>query len=196
MKKVKGLLALVLALMLVFSLAGCGEVKKAEAAVVGMFDCVKAGDLDGFAEYCGKKDFTANLEGAAGEMVASVFKKTEYEIVSSELQEDGSVIVKTKITSIDMKPVVTDWVTDYMQFALVTAFSGQSLSDEEIQQKMAELFEASMEEKGTEKVTKTVDIKVVENADGEWEIEGTTELFSAVSGNLADEMSSATSSLS
>ena len=124
-------------------------------------------------------------------ILESVFASVEYELLSSVENEDGSVTVTVKISTIDMKPVTKDFVSDFMQFALLKAFSGESLSDEQIEVEMERIFKESMEEGKETRVTTEVDIKVVENEDGEWKIEASDELTTALSGDVVNALNEA-----
>jgi SNF2 family DNA or RNA helicase len=58
MKKIKSIIAVVLTLVLVFSLTGCGEIKKAETSVNGMFTAFKNLDFEEAQKYVNVDDIT------------------------------------------------------------------------------------------------------------------------------------------
>ena len=53
----------------------------------------------------------------------NLFGKLEYEIVSSEKIDKNTVVVKTKITAVDMKPVLGEFFGKALQYAFANAFS-------------------------------------------------------------------------
>ena len=46
---------------MVFSLSGCGEIKKAENSVNGMFAALKEADVEKVSEYMNLDDFKTNI---------------------------------------------------------------------------------------------------------------------------------------
>ncbi len=79
---------------------GGGGSSNPEAAVKGMFDALKAGDIDAMMEYMPEAD-RSEITDEEREMfqgMAGMFESFEYEIVGSEVSEDGetaTVTVKT-----------------------------------------------------------------------------------------------------
>ena len=101
MKKIKSIIAVVLTLVLVFSLTGCGEIKKAETSVNGMFTAFKNLDFEEAQKYVNVDDITngENSNDNAEAVMNAIFGNLNYEIVLSEKVDDSTVIVKTSITA-------------------------------------------------------------------------------------------------
>jgi hypothetical protein len=170
MKKVIKIMSLSLSIfVLLLSLTGCGEVQKAEKTVSGMFDAFKILDFETAKTYVDLdeldlSDDKESLTGNAEMFMKNLFDKLNYKIISSKKIDNQTVMVKTEITAIDMKPVMGEFFTNAMQFAFSNAFTPeeQQLSDEEMDKKMEELFIQSVSKSDLATVTNTVDIKVVE----------------------------------
>ena len=190
MRKIKSLLAIVLMFALMFTLAGCGEIKKAEATVNGMFTAFKNTDLDAASKYVNVDEINASedkTDGISTEVVMkTIFDKLDYKILSSEKIDDDTVKVKTKITVTDMKPVLGDFFTKAMQYAFSTAFSDPQPTEEETNKKAEEIFIESASKDDLATVTNEVDIKVVKNKAGEWKVETDDTFANALLGGLLD----------
>lgn len=190
MRKIKSLLAIVLMFALMFTLAGCGEIKKAEATVNGMFTAFKNADLDAASKYVNVDEINASgdkTDGISTELVMkTIFNKLDYKILSSEKIDDDTVKVKTEITVTDMKPVLGDFFTKAMQYAFSTAFSDPQPTEEETNKKAEEMFIESASKADLATVTNEVDIKVVKNKDGEWKVETDDTFANALLGGLLD----------
>ena len=190
MRKIKSLLAIVLMFALMFTLAGCGEIKKAEATVNGMFTAFKNADLDAASKYVNVDEINASkdkTDGISTELVMkTIFNKLDYKILSSEKIDDNTVKVKTEITVTDMKPVLGDFFTKAMQYAFSNAFSDPQPTEEETNKKAEEMFIESASKDDLATVTNEVDIKVVKNKDGEWKVETDDTFANALLGGLLD----------
>ena len=114
----------------------------------------------------------------------NLFGKLEYEIVSSEKIDKNTVIVKTKITAVDMKPVLGEFFGKALQYAFANAFSNPQPSEEETNQKMEEIFIECVSKEDLAMVTNEVDIKVIK-VDKKWKVESAEELSNALLGGLA-----------
>jgi len=195
-KQFKSLLGLVLVVVLMFSMTGCGEVKKAENAVNGMFVAFKALDFDKAKEYVNVEDIVSSETTATDSINGQMFMKTlfdrlGYKIISSEKVDNKTVIVKTEITAIDMKPVLGEWFKNALQFAFENAF--EQVSDEESNKRMEEMFIEAATKEDLATVTNTIDIKVVK-IDKQWKIETDDKFIDSVLGGLqsaSDELSNA-----
>jgi hypothetical protein len=169
MKKVIRIMLLSLSVfVLLLSLTGCGEIQKAEKTVSGMFDAFKSLDFGTAKTYVDLNeldlsDDKESLTGNAEMFMKNLFNKLNYKIVSAEKIDNQTVMVKTEITAIDMKPVMGEFFTNAMQFAFSNAFTPeeQQLSDEAMDKKMEEFFVQSVSKPNLATVTNTVDINVV-----------------------------------
>lgn len=190
MNKIKSLLSIVLIFALMLTLAGCGEVKKAETTVNGMFAAFKNADLDVASKYVNVDEINASDEKPDGistkTIMKTIFNKLDYKILSSEKIDDNTVKVKTKITITDMKPVIGDFFAKVMQYAFSTAMSDPQPSDEESAKKAEEMFIECASKDGLATVSNVVNIKVVKNKDGKWKVESDDKFANALLGGLPD----------
>lgn len=186
MKKV---FALILVSCMLLSFAGCGEVKNAEKAVNGMFTAFKNADLDEAQKYVNVDDIT-DAENESDENTAiilkAIFEKLDYEIISSEKIDDSTVSVKTKITAIDMAPVMTEYLSKVFEYAIANAFAEPQLTDDEYTQKIEEFLIECLSKPDLATVTNEVDIKVVKTENNEWKIETDANFLNALMGGLPD----------
>lgn len=196
-KTLKRITVLALALAMIMSFAGCGETEKAEAAVTTVLESFKMGDLDNAEEYMNVEDMTGDGDEGIGldgeEMLKAMFQNLDYKIISSELMDDGSVIVKTEITATDMAPVLSDFMASAIEYAFATAFVTPQPTDEELEKIMEDMFTECATKPDLATVTNTVDITVTETAEG-WRLADDELFVDAVTGGLltaADEMEAA-----
>lgn len=188
MKRIKSIIATILALVLLFSLTGCGEIKKAETAVNGMFTAFKNTDIEAAAKYVDVDEINASEDSSdsiSTELVMkTIFNKLDYKIISSEKVDDTTVKVKTDITVTDMKPVLGEFFTNAMQYAFSTAFSNQQPTEEETNKKMEEMFIESASKEDLATVTNEVDITVVKTENNEWKVKSDDTFADALLGGL------------
>lgn len=188
MKRIKSIIATILALVLLFSLTGCGEIKKAETAVNGMFTAFKNTDIEAAAKYVDVDEINASEDSSdsiSTEFVMkTIFNKLDYKIISSEKVDDTTVKVKTEITVTDMKPVLGEFFTNAMQYAFSTAFSNPQPTEEETNKKMEEMFIESASKEDLATVTNEVDITVVKTENNEWKVKSDDTFADALLGGL------------
>lgn len=188
MKRIKSIIATILALILLFSLTGCGEIKKAETAVNGMFTAFKNTDIEAAAKYVDVDEINASEDSSdsiSTELVMkTIFNKLDYKIISSEKVDDTTVKVKTDITVTDMKPVLGEFFTNAMQYAFSTAFSNPQPTEEETNKKMEEMFIESASKEDLATVTNEVDITVVKTENNEWKVKSDDTFADALLGGL------------
>ena len=188
MKRIKSIIATILALILLFSLTGCGEIKKAETAVNGMFTAFKNTDIEAAAKYVDVDEINASEDSSdsiSTELVMkTIFNKLDYKIISSEKVDDTTVKVKTAITVTDMKPVLGEFFTNAMQYAFSTAFSNPQPTEEETNKKMEEMFIESASKEDLATVTNEVDITVVKTENNEWKVKSDDTFADALLGGL------------
>lgn len=175
-------------------LTGCGETRKAETVINNAFTALKALDLEtasahinidkifnDISESDDKKTDELSLDGNV--FAQNLFGKMEYEIISSEKVDKNTVIVKTKITSVNMKPVLAEYIAAAFQFSLANAFANPQPTEEEQSNAMEKILNESFTKVDLEMITNEVDIKVI-NVDNEWKIESSDELANALLGGL------------
>lgn len=188
MKRIKSIIATILALVLLLSLTGCGEIKKAETAVNDMFTAFKNTDIEAAAKYVDVDEINAleeDSDSISTELVMkTIFNKLDYKIISSEKVDDATVKVKTEITVTDMKPVLSEFFTNAMQYAFSTAFSNPQPTEEETNKKMEEMFIESASKEDLATVTNEVDITVAKTENNEWKVKSDDTFADALLGGL------------
>ena len=189
MKKFKSITAIILTLILTLSLAGCGEIKKAETAVNGMFTAFKNLDFEEAQKYVNVDEITkAGEEANENSMLImeTVFDNLSYEIISSEKVDNETVIVKTKVTATDMKPVLGEFLSKALEYAFSNAFANPQPTEEETNKKMEEILVECASKPDLATVTNEVDIKVIKTESKDWKIEADDAVVNALLGGLAD----------
>ncbi len=174
--------------VMMFSLAGCGEIKKAESSVNGMFAAFKSANFEEARQYVDVDKITASeaeseITPDGEEMMKLIFKNLNYKIISSEKKDKETVIVKTEITTTDMKPVMGDFFVKAMQYAFSTAFSEPQPSEEETNKKMLEMFNESMAKDDLATVTNEIDI-TVKKVEKSWKVQTEDKFTDALLGGL------------
>ena len=182
----KKIVAIILSLVMVLSLAGCGEVKKAEEVVTNMFEAFKAGDFDKAEAYL-VQDEDADGEDEesdeSDEMFNHVFTKLEYTIGSCEKISGEEVQVTASVTAPDMKVAVGEFFTKALEFAFANAFSENPLSEEDTTAEMERIFVEATEKDDLGTVTNEVAITVVKTEEG-WKVKSDDALVDAISGGM------------
>ena len=189
MKRFKSITAIILTLILTLSLTGCGEVKKAETAVNGMFTAFKNLDFEEAQKYVNVDEITkAGEEANENSMLImeTVFDNLSYEIISSEKVDNETVIVKTKVTATDMKPVLGEFLSKALEYAFSNAFADPQPTEEETDKKMEEILVKCASKPDLATVTNEVDIKVIKTESKDWKIEADDAVVNALLGGLAD----------
>lgn len=192
MKKRNSIISIILAFVLVFSLTGCNEEKKAETAVNEMFAAFKNLDYEAAQNFVNIDDITARIKNTKTEFINenmtlvmnNVFKKLEYEIISSEKTDSNNVIVKTKITAVNMVPILTDYFTKYSQYMRSFLYSYQLPSVEDMDKETERILDEITLDPNLETVTNEADIKVIKNENNKWEIEADDTFVNALFGDL------------
>lgn len=189
MRKIKSIITILLTFVLTLSLAGCGEVEKAETAVNGMFTAFKSLDFEEAQKYVNVEDITESGNEANENsmlIMETVFGNLSYEIISSEKVDNNNVVVKTKVTATDMKPVMGEFLMKALEYTFSNAFSDPQLTEEETNKKMEEILVECASKPELATVTNEVDVKVVKTESKEWKIEADDTLVNALLGDLAD----------
>ncbi len=115
--------------------------------------------------------------------MAQVFDELEYEILTSEKIDKNTVHVKTKITAVDMKPVLKEFFVAYIQYAFANALADSQPTEEEVEAKAKEIFLESLENHGDVIVTNEVNIKVVREGK-EWKVQPDEAFVEALFGEI------------
>lgn len=190
MKKIsKRLLALSLAVLMLVSLCSCSSAtKQAETTVSSMFDAFKSLDFEKAQNYIDIEDMkhsqveeseTTNYEMFMG----ALFDRLDYTIISSEEVDSENVNVVVKITAVDIKPVLGEYIVAALQYAFANAFADPQPTEEETNKKMEELFIASASKDDLATVTNEVTIKVAKE-EGKWKVVSDDAFVDAMFGGI------------
>lgn len=193
MKKIKRILSLLMTMMLVMSVSGCGEVEKAKKSVDDMFGAFETVNLEQINTYL-NTDELSSLElltddSKSEEVFKLMFSKLSHNIISVEEADENTIVVKTEITTIDMGLVFQEWMQESIKMAFDGAFSGESLSEDEYNKKVEEQLLEILKKEDRQTVTNTVDIKYVKT-DNKWDIQVDDKLTDALLGGLISFMDS------
>ena len=191
MKRFKNVLTLLLLIFAcLLNLTGCGETKNAEKTVSGMFEAFKSLEFEKAKTYVDYNEFkiSDNKDSITGDidlLMKNLFNKLDYKIISSEKNDNKNVIVKTEITAIDMKPIMSEVFSNALQIAFANALASkdQQLSEEDTYKKIEEIFIQSLSKPDLKTVTNTVDINVVKTKDG-WKVNVDETMTNALFGGL------------
>ncbi len=182
----KKILVILLAVMMIFGIAGCQQTAGPDKTVSDLLDAMKAWDTAALEEYMGLEDIYGatdmDMSSEEAEMTDALMKaltaNLDYTIVNT--QEDGdTAIVTADITNVDMSVVMAEYITQV--FALY--FSGTDMTEEELNTAVFELLVTSIENNQETLVTNTVDIELTK-VDGEWVITADDAFYNAVFGGM------------
>lgn len=179
--------ALIAALAL--SMAGCGEINKAQTALNKMFSALKTMDLDEARKYVNVDaimDSGSEANENAMAIMGTLFGNLEWEIVSAQIIDANNVSIKTKITTTDMKPVLGEFLTKSLEYVFSDALSDSQSVEEEMDEKFEEIFVECASKPDLASVTNEVDIKAVKAKGGKWKIETDDVLVNALLGGLTE----------
>ena len=181
----KKIIALMLALVMVLSFAGCGEVGKAESTVKNFFDACKEGNLEEAKGYILLDDGgeTTDDDKELYDMAALMLEKLNYSIVSSEKIDAENVVVTVSVTAPDMKVAVGEFFQDALAFAFANAFSDTPLSDEETEAEMKNMFVKAVGKEDLGTVTNEAVVTVVK-VDGTWLIDAYEAFADVLTGGM------------
>lgn len=183
-KKAEKVLALLLAIILVFCLTACGGGQEtAEKAAANMLEAIKKADQETASRYIdygvlsGMGD-SAQSGSESEELVKMIFGSMEYNILSSEENGDEADI-KAEITNVDMSAAIQDIFTELIALAL----SGEELNEEEMSEKMMEVLKSKLSDEATARVTNEVTIHMT-RTDGQWKADTEETLLDALTGGM------------
>ena len=186
-KTVKRLVAMVLAAVLVFALAGCTPEKKAERAVNSFLSEIKMVNIEKALSYVDKAEETKGdwLNENTELFIEELFSRLDYEITTSEAADENTVNVNVKLTNVNMIPVMKEFAAEAMKYALSNIAADPAPTDEEVTAKMIEILSNCLNKEDLEMVTLEATIKVV-LVEGEWKVSIDGSLVNAMFGGLSD----------
>ena len=184
-KKHRSLIILVFVIIMISVLTGCGEVRKAEKIVNETFTALKSLDFERAQEYVDVDDLVDNDSEDINDKIImnNIFGKMEHEIIESKKIDKNTVNVKTKVTAVDMKPVLSEYLATAIQYAFINAFSNSGPSQEEVNKKMEEVLVECLNKPDLGLVTNEIIVKVSKE-DGKWKINIEEALADALFGGL------------
>ena len=154
-----------------------------------MFTAFKSLNFEEAQKYVNVDEITkAGEEANENSMLImeTVFDNLSYEIISSEKVDNETVIVKTKVTATDMKPVLGEFLAKALEYAFSNAFANPQPTEEETNKKMEEILVECASKPDLATVTNEVDIKVIKTESKDWKIEADDAVVNALLGGLAD----------
>lgn len=181
--KMKIIIGLLMAVMLVFTLVGCGggapkktPAEEAAESLDTMLSALKGANVESLNELAGGEDIFADAEEAFGSkesadvVLKAMFGHFDYTIGTPEQVDDSNVNVPVSVTNVDMSKAVNAWITDAMSLAM----SDPSITEDEkaFQTKLMGMFGESVEKVASEDggtVTNDV-VFPMTLKDGKWEV--------------------------
>lgn len=173
-KIVKKLLGLLLAFTMVISLTACGQ--KPEKAVDEFLKNCQKGKLPSYYQ-------TYEQDEQSEELIKIILSRMTYKIEDTNQISDNEAQVTVKITSIDMRTAMINVISDYMSWAMNQMLSGY-YDQEQYDNKLMELFSKAIEDNKDKTVTFTINVKVIKNSSGKWEVNVEDTLVDALTGGL------------
>ena len=189
MKKIiKTTVSLLLVVTMLLSFAGCSKTSGAERAVKNLFNAFKALDFEKAQKYIDTGALEIDgagelLEGGAETFMKKIFGKLEYKIVGAEEKDENTVTVKVSMTSVDMGPVLADFVAKALEYALSNVLSNPS--EEEKEKEMEKILDEILSASDLKKTTSEVQLTVVKGEDG-WKVASGDTLTDALFGGLSE----------
>ena len=199
MKRTKNILSILLIVALMLSLIGCGKAETPKNAVNNMFAALKEVNIEEAEKYIdgGKfapfeeddaEDGEDELDSMPEPLLTALFdatlKKLSYNIISSEVKDDNTAVVKAEITVTDMTPIASDFISQMFSYLLATAFITPQPTDEEKQQAVADIFIRLCNNTELSTVTKQADINLVKTESGEWKVKVDASLGNIILGGI------------
>lgn len=185
-RAIKIIAAVLAALVITMGFSACGSANSPEAAVKGMFEAVKKQDLEKAEKYINLTDIRAFITekaqvSDADAVLKAVGEKIEYEIISTEIVDENTAKVKTKVTSVDMTAVMKKYFSQNLQNSISAIFGATQPSSEGNQ--ADSLFIQCLSDESVGTVTNEVDITVVKEKDG-WKVKVDSAFNDAFLGGL------------
>ena len=184
---VKRIMALAMAAIMLLAFTGCSPEKKAEKAVTSFLTALKNVEIEEAGKYI-NTDASTESDFASGEnkiFAEKIFGKMEYEILSSEAVNDAEVKVSLKITNVDMKPVLGEFMMQALQYAFSNMAADPAPTEEEMEAKYMEILTECLSKDDLATVTNEVEVTVVD-VNGEWKINVEETFANAMLGGLSD----------
>lgn len=192
-KLLKTVTAAVLALAVALSLAACGAkqdpVREATAAVENTLQALKTLDFEALAACTGDAGFLdgdlgiGELPGDGMAFMQNLLGRMDYDVLGAQQEGEDTVFVNTKITAVDMKPVLSQFLTRAMEYAFAHMMDDPAPTDEQMEAEMMKILNEEMARPDLATVENEVLIEVNRSETG-WIVKGTDTLANAALGGL------------
>ena len=169
------------------------EKKKPVEAVTAYLDCVQALNIEGMQSLLLDDDLSALDNTDVGNPTYRSFfrelgSRMSYELKESNIDlNQGTATIEADISYVDAAPIYQETVNDFVLNVIDSALTGTNLSQEETQEKLAELLtqkSASMEEDTFAQASITYPLTCEE---GEWKVDALDDMTVLVmSGNCSN----------
>ncbi len=187
-KRMKWMMVFLLSLSLIA--CSSSKIETAEQAAESILKSIKSGDLKTLGRYVDTKEIfkveTPTMEGPELDtsQFSAIFEKLEYKILSST--EDGTFTrVNVEISTIDMAATFQQFLTEMFKFAFEQAFEVETMSEPEVEAKIAALFKTTLDDHQDKRVTNTVDMKLSQEGQ-QWKLKIENDFLNAILGNLIE----------
>ena len=194
------ILALLLGLSLLFTLAACGTARpSAQSVTESAIQAIQAADITSLQQNWGgdlPNGDALGLDEQDATLLEALTKNLTYKVVSAEEKEaDGTAVVSVEFTNTDMAPVMEDFIQSVLGDAFQYAFlpEEQQPSDEELTEQYLQTFTDLLEEEDLATKTTTVEIPLT-LVDDQWQLTPDEAIVDAMFGGMltvADSMDEA-----
>ncbi len=191
MKKIKIFSVLLIAVLM---LSGCAAEQSAKRDFENIMNAFKTADKTKINKYYDMKKVSEFLDEDFSAELLETLKEMDYRITSAEEQEDKSVKLKVKITTLDFSKIVGDFLVKVESLINTDAYKIKIpyMLDEEYQQTMHKLMLEAIEE-CDEKTSQIVEVLMVKAEDKTYKIGGNSnEFLDALFKNLSEPLKSFT----
>jgi len=185
----KRVLAIIVMGVFILSLIGCSQ-NKPEQAVSELFDAMKNTDLEKLGAILDSDASEITDQDAFVQLIKKSNETLTYTIGETTIENDRAV-VNVSCTYGDMKPVLAKAFANYVGKVMEVAFSGESPSDEEIQEMLLSEITAALDSTPTEEYSTELTVDCVKK-DGKWIVDTDKEnlkLADVLTGNLVSAFS-------
>ena len=173
-KSKKGIMIIAIIALILIVLIGVGYplvLKNTEESslkeIDNMFTAMKSGDEETINKYFNEGKTTENSDEQEMEMAKIILSNLEYQIVSTDVSLNENV-VKLNVTNKNLKEVFSNYVKNTFSLAVSRAFN--RMTEEEMNEKVKEMFKEQYNSEDIEKITKEITITMKKES-GKWKIE-------------------------
>lgn len=192
----------ILLLLLILALCGAGgyyfwERNQCESAVKTFLTNMQKMDFDGMSAQLQSNDLSALddadiRDDAYTEFFQSINQKMSFKIVKNNFNlQNGTANVTVRINYIDGSDIYKETISEFLRQIVATAFSGEELTEEETQQKLAGILKEKASTVGDKFTESELTYPVIKTGNG-WKIvaldDETVKIMSANFKNVEDEI--------